>query len=101
MVTSQLRQSGSACPAKECCGEELYCPGKSPKRNAPLKSMLKSAVGGVETVLNTTEMQLLWLCFVTNKIQVFSAMTRLGSITVNLKMSRRMSVAHQLFLISI
>lgn len=45
MVTFLLTQSGSACPDKECCGEEWYCPGKCPKRNVPLKSVLKSAVG--------------------------------------------------------
>lgn len=37
---------------RKCRGEELYCPGKSPKRNVPLKSMLKSAILGIKTVLH-------------------------------------------------
>jgi hypothetical protein len=47
--------------------QEMLCREKSPKRNVPLKLMLKSGIGGIGAILNITEMQLSWLSFVTSK----------------------------------
>lgn len=49
---SGLDKVGQIVLPRKCRGEELYCPGKSPKRNVPLKSMLKSAIFGIKTVLH-------------------------------------------------
>lgn len=40
---------------RKCHGEELYCPGKCPRRNVPLKSMLKLAFLSIKTVLHWKE----------------------------------------------
>ena len=47
---SGLDKVGQIVLPRKCRGEELYCPGKRPRRNVPLKSTLRSAILGIKAV---------------------------------------------------
>lgn len=80
-------------------GEELYCPGKSPKTNVPLKSMLNLLFWVLR--LYTTKKKQLQLWRFTNKSHKdLPPVTCSGLLIASLKMSRGIRVRYQLFLMS-